>query len=127
MKFLMMIKSTEDRKVLPKELVDAIARINPDPVNGIVVASGALAPTASAARIRVSAGQLSVTDGPFSETRELVGGFGILEYASREDALKGATAFMDLYRQYWPGWEGELELRQVLTPEEYARLAQQSR
>jgi hypothetical protein len=122
MKFMMMIKSSEDRKVLPKELAEAIGRISAGPSTGVVLSSGALAGTAESARIRISADQLTVTDGPFTETKEVVGGFGILEYASRDAALKGAREFMELYRKYWPGWEGEMEVRQILTAEEYACL-----
>jgi len=122
MKFLMMIKSSEDRKVLPKELADAIGRLSVGPNAAVVVASGALAESAESARVRISGGELTLTDGPFSETKEVVGGFGILEYASREEARKGAREFMELYRKYWPGWEGEMEIRQILTPEDYARL-----
>jgi len=122
MKFLMMIKSSEDRKVLPKELAEAIGRLSADPSAAVVLASGALAGSAAGARVRISDGQLTLTDGPFSETKEVVGGFGIVEYASKEEAWKGAREFMELYRKYWPGWEGEMEIRQILTQEEYARL-----
>jgi len=105
MKFLMMIKSSEDRKVLPKELAEAIGRLSADPSAAVVLASGALAGSAAGARVRISGGQLTLTDG-----------------ASKEEAWKGAREFMELYRKHWPGWEGEMEIRQILTQEEYARL-----
>ena len=123
MKFMMMIKSSEDRKVLPKELREAIGRISADPTKGAVLANGALASTAAGARIRISDGQLTATDGPFTETKEVVGGFAILEFSSPEEAFEGAKEFMELYRKYWPGWEGEMEVRRILTAEEYAGLA----
>ena len=127
MKFMMMIKSSEDRKVLPKELREAIGRISAGPAKGTVVAIGALASTAAGMRIRISDGQLMATDGPFTETKEVVGGFAILEFASQEEAFQGAKEFMELYRKHWPGWEGEMEVRRILTAEEYAKIADAAR
>ena len=126
MKFMMMIKNPEHQRILPKELAEAIGRISAASSQAVVVASGALAPSAQGSRLRISAGKLSVTDGPFTETKEVVGGFGILEYSSQAEALEGARQYMELYRKYWPAWEGELELRQILSPDDYALEAQQT-
>jgi hypothetical protein len=60
-----------------------------------------------------------VIDGPFTETKELVGGFAILEFRSREEAVESARQYMELYRKYWPEWEGETEVRQIFGPEDY--------
>jgi len=120
MKFMMMIKNPEHQRILPKELAEAIGRISAASSPAVVVASGALAPSAQGSRLRISAGKLSVTDGPFTETKEVVGGFGILEYSSQAEALEGARQYMELYRKYWPAWEGEMELRQILSPDDYA-------
>jgi len=125
MRFMMMIKHTEDRKALPKELSDAIAKTTEGGKAPIIVASGALAPTAASSRVRISGGQLTVTDGPFMETKEVVGGFAILEFQSREEAVESARQYMELYRKHWPGWEGETEVRQVYGPEDYTVEASQ--
>ena len=124
MKFMMMIKNPENLRVLPQELADAIGRISSDPSKATVISSGALAPSAQGSRFRISGGTLTVVDGPFTETKEVVGGFGILEYRSKEEALEGARQYMELYRKFWPGWEGEMEVRQILSPDEYGREAQ---
>ena len=126
MKFMMMIKNPEHQRILPKELAEAIGRISAASSPAVVVASGALAPSTQGSRLRISAGKLSVTDGPFTETKEVVGGFGILEYSSKAEALEGARRYMELYQKYWPAWEGELELRQILSPDDYALEAQQT-
>ena len=126
MKFMMMIKNPEHQRILPKELAEAIGQISADSSQAVVVASGALAPSAQGSRLRISAGKLSVTDGPFTETKEVVGGFGILEYRSKAEALEGARRYMELYQKYWPAWEGEMELRQILSPDDYALEAQHS-
>jgi len=125
MKFIMLMKNAEHLRVLPKELDDAIRQISGDSSKGVVVSNGVLARSAEGCRIRISGGELSVLDGPFTETKEVVGGFGILEYESKPEALEGARRFMELYRKHWPGWEGEMEIRQILAPEEYALEAQQ--
>jgi hypothetical protein len=52
-----------------------------------------------------------VTDGPFTETKEVVGGYALVEAGSREEALKVARDFMDLHRLHWPAFTGECEVR----------------
>jgi hypothetical protein len=59
----------------------------------------------------LSKGKLHVTDGPFTEAKEVIGGFAIIEAASREQALDVARQFMDLHRVHWPAFEGECEVR----------------
>ncbi|MDE2137006.1 MAG: hypothetical protein KGJ68_06180, partial [Gammaproteobacteria bacterium] len=57
-------------------------------------------------------------DGPFTETKEVIGGYAILEAATRADALRIATEFMELHRRHWPEFEGEAEVRPMLSPGE---------
>jgi hypothetical protein len=120
MKFMMLIKHTEDRKALPKELSEAIGKLSEhSEIAPVILVSGGLAPTAASSRVRISGGKLTVTDGPFVETKEVVGGFAILEFKSREEAVESARQYMELYCKHWPGWEGETEVRQVYGPEDY--------
>src|SRR6266705_1070710 len=49
------------------------------------------------------------------------GGFAQCELKSKEEAVKGAVRFMELHRKYWPGWEGETEIRQIFGPEDFAQ------
>lgn len=120
MRFLMMVKSSENSGSPPKEMMEAIAKMSEEGQNsGKMIASGGLAPTAASTRVRVSQGGLSVTDGPFAETREVVGGYAIMEFATRAEAIESTREFMELHRKYWPGWEGETEIRQMLGPEDY--------
>ena len=120
MRFMMMVKHGENQGAPPKELMDAIAEMSEQAVkNGAMVLSGGLAPLAASARVRVSQGKLITTDGPFAETKEVVGGFAIIEYNSRQEAIEGARHFMELHRKFWPGWEGETEVRQLFNSEDY--------
>jgi hypothetical protein len=122
MKFLMLVRHPENSGAPPKELMDAIATLSEEAVNdGSMLGSGGLAPTAQSTRVRVSRGQLTVTDGPFTEAKEIVGGYAQFELKSKEEAVKGAVRFMELHRKYWPGFEGETEIRQIFGPEDFAQ------
>ncbi|MGC1345916.1 MAG: YciI family protein, partial [Methyloceanibacter sp.] len=84
-----------------------------------------LHPTSAGARVRLSEGKVSVTDGPFTEAKEVVGGFAIFDAPSKAEMLKWTTRFMDLHKKYLPGWEGECEVRQIAGPGE--KLCDQTR
>jgi hypothetical protein len=71
-------------------------------------------PTSAGARVRLSKGAISVVDGPFTEAKEVVGGFAVFDVPTRADAVEWSRRFMDLHRRHWPGWEGETEVRQLM-------------
>jgi hypothetical protein len=120
MRFMMMVKSAENFGPPPKELMDAITKLSQqESADGAMIATGGLAPTAASTRVRVSRGALKVIDGPFTETKEVVGGYAIMEFASKEAAVENAKKFMELHRKFWPEWEGETEIRQMFGPEDY--------
>ena len=130
MRFMMLVKHAEKYSgPPPKELMDAIAIIAEEAVqNGTMLGNGGLAPTAQSTRVRVSKGQLTVTDGPFTEAKEVIGGYAQFELKSKEEAVKGAVRFMELHRKHWPAWEGEAEVRQIFGPEDFAQhINEQSR
>ena len=66
--------------------------------------------------MRLSGGKLTVFDGPFTESKEVIGGYAVYDLPSREEAMKWATRFMEVHRDNWPGWEGEAEVRQIFGP-----------
>jgi len=121
MRFMMLVKHAEKNSgPPPKELMDALAKLSEEAVKaGTIVASGGLAPTAMSTRVRLSRGKISTIDGPFTEAKEIVGGYAVLEFKSKEEAVDGALRFMELHKKYRPGWEGETEVRQVFGPEDF--------
>ena len=120
MRFMMLVKHSELPGPPSKEFVDAMMKLDEEAVkSGAMVQSGGLSPIAKSTRVRLSRGQVTAIDGPFTESKEVVGGFAILEFKSKEDAIEGAKQFMELHKKYWPGWEGETEVRQVLGPEAF--------
>ena len=120
MRFMMIVKHPENSGPPPQELMDAIEILREEAVKaGTMLGSGGLAPTAQSTRVRVSKGQLTVTDGPFTEAKEVVGGYALFELKSKEEAIKGAVRFMELHKKHWPGWEGETEVRQMFGPDDF--------
>ena len=120
MRFMMLVKSQKSGAP-PEEFLDAMAKLGEEAAkNGSLVASGGLAPIAASTRIWLSQGKIIATDGPFAETREVVGGYAVMDFKSKQEAIEGALRFMELHQKHWPGWEGETEIRQVLGPEEFA-------
>ncbi len=122
MRFMTLVKSSEASGPPPKSLMDAMAEAGAEAVKGgSLVTTGGLAPSATGARVRVSNGKLIVTDGPFSEAKEVIGGYALLEVPSREEAIEAAKWLMQQFIDHWPGWEGEAEVRQIFTANEFAR------
>ena len=120
MRFMMIVKSAEGSGLPPKPLMDAIAKLSDEAAKaGTMVGGGGLGPTALGARVRLSRGEISVIDGPFTEAKEVVGGYAQFDLTSKEEAIKSAVKFMELHKQLWPGWEGETEVRQMFGPEEF--------
>ena len=121
MRFMMIVKHAEKQGPPPKPLMDAIAKLAEEETKaGTMVGSGGLGPTALGARVRISGGKVTVTDGPFTETNEVVGGYAQFELQSKEEAIESAVRFMELHKKHWPGWEGETEVRQMFVPEDCA-------
>jgi hypothetical protein len=116
---MMIVKSKERTAFPPKEFMDALGKLTEDAAKaGNMLGSGGLAPTATGARVRLSNGKISVIDGPFTESKEIIGGYAQFELKSREEAVQSAVNFMELHKQYWPGWEGETEVREMIGPED---------
>jgi hypothetical protein len=120
MKFMMIVKSAERSGYPPKELMDAIDQLSKDSAKtGTMIGGGGLGPTALGARVRLSDGKISVTDGPFTEAKEIIGGYAQFELTSKQQAIDSAVSFMELHKKHWPGWEGETEIRQMFNPEDF--------
>ena len=114
MKYLMFIKHAESYRgePIPQGLMDAMGEFVAEGFkSGVLKDTAGLKPTAEGFRVRSSGNQLKVTDGPFTESKEIVGGYAMVEVASKEEALKVARQFMELHRIHWPAFEGECEVR----------------
>jgi hypothetical protein len=79
---------------------------------GVLVATGGLAPVAEGTKVRYTAGDFVVTDGPFTEAKELVGGWALMEVRDREEAIVWTKRFLAIAD------EGESTLRRVFGPDD---------
>jgi hypothetical protein len=118
MRFMMIVKHTEKQGPPPKALMDEIAKLaEKETKTGVMVGNGGLKATALGASVRLSGGKVTVTDGPFTEAKEIIGGYAQFELKSKEEAVESAVRFMELHKKHWPGWEGETEIREMYGPE----------
>ncbi len=109
----------------PASLMEAIDKLSEEAARkGTLVSFGGLHPTSSGARMRLTKGEIVTTDGPFTEAKEVIGGFSILNVASREEALAEARTFMELHRLHWPTWQGQIEIRRMYEQEDDVQAAQ---
>ena len=116
MRFMMLVKATKDSEAgaPPKpELMAAIAKLSEEAsARGVMVTAGGLLPSSQGVRICVTGGKTVVIDGPFAETKELVGGYAIFDLESKEEAVDSGRKFMQLHADILgPSYEGELEIR----------------
>ncbi len=120
MRYMMIVKTAENQGPPPKELMDAIMKIAEEETkSGKMLGNGGRSPTGQGARVRLSNGKVTVTDGPFTEAKEVIGGFAQFELRSKQEAIDSAVRFMELHKKHWPGWEGETEVRLMFEPGEF--------
>lgn len=118
MQFMMMVKADPgyEAGVPPKpELLAAIGKLTDEMARaGILRQTGGLLPSVAGARVRVRDGKLTVTDGPFAETKELIGGYAIVDVASRQEAVALGRQFMEIHAAVLgASYQGECEIRQM--------------
>ena len=115
MRFMIIGRATKESEagVLPKpEAFAAMQEYNEQLVKaGVLLAAEGLSASSKGARVKFSGNKRIVIDGPFTETKELVGGYAIMDCESDQEALDIAMKFMDLHREHWPEFEGESEVR----------------
>jgi hypothetical protein len=114
MKYLTFIRHSEAYRQSPPPaaLMAAMGKfVEKSLQDGTLVDTGGLLPSKDGVRVRLAKGKITVTDGPFTESKEVVGGWAILQADSRTEAIRIATEFMELHRRHWPEFEGESELR----------------
>ena len=108
MRFLSIYKTVERNTPPSQEEMAAMGKLIEEAMKaGWLLSTEGCLPTAFGARVRRSDGKVTVTDGPFAETREVVGGFAILKADSKEEAIEMAKSFLGNVG------EGECELRQL--------------
>jgi hypothetical protein len=119
MRYMAFVKMAEDVGDAPPALQEAMGQAMSDAfAAGSMIDAGGLYPTAQSTEIRVAGGAVSQTDGPYAEAKEVVGGYAILEARSQEEAVEGARRVAQIHVDFWPGWEGSVEVRRISGPED---------
>jgi hypothetical protein len=114
MRYMMFIKHTEDYRnaEVPASLYEEMGKfIEEMTKRGNFVSGAGLQPSSVGTRVRLQSGKITVTDGPFTESKEIVGGYAIIDAKTRGEALTLARRFMELHLKHWPTFEGECEER----------------
>lgn len=125
MRYMMIVKGPENFAASgppPASLIEAVDTLCAEALKkGTMLSFGGLHPTSSGTRLRITNGKIVTTDGPFTESKEVIGGFSIFNLASKEEALEEARKFMELHHAHWPTWEGETEIRLMYEQEDDVR------
>src|SRR5712691_3084426 len=115
MRFMLIVKAnaeTEAGKMPSMELVEAMGKFNEEMVKaGVLLAAEGLHASSKGARIKFSGEKRTVTDGPFTEAKELIAGFWLIQVKSKAEAIEWASRCP---APHGGDTEGEIEIRQVL-------------
>lgn len=116
MRFLSMIRINENTGKVPSEqlMTDMGKLIEELTQSGKLVSTAGLRPTTEGVRVRLRGGKLSAVDGPFTEAKEVIGGYAILEAKSKEEAVDLTRRFLKVHGEEW---DIECEVRQLDGPE----------
>ena len=115
MRFMYLVKSCQSG-MPPKRLFEELDKLAAKAVkSGAMIDSGGLMPLHTAgAHIKLEGGKVSVIDMPLAEAKEVVGGYAIFEFKTREEAIQSGVDFMNVHREFGEGWEGTCEMRPMM-------------
>ena len=117
MRFMYIVTSPQPDRGPSPALMEAMGKLAEREIKaGRMLDTGGLLPIAmTGAQVKITDGKLSVVDGPFVETKELIGGYAIFELRDQAEAVAAAREFMQLHLEHMPGWEGTCEVRAFVT------------
>ena len=117
MRYMMLLSGTNPPAPPPPELFEAIMKLGGEATEaGVLLDTAGLLPSASGARVSLAGGTMTVTDGPFTESKEFIS-YALYEVRSKEEAIEWASRFIKVHRDHWAGWEGTTDIVQVMGPE----------
>jgi len=107
MRFLCVYKGEEGRPPSPQTMENMGRLIAEMTASGVLLSTEGCLPSATGARVRHANGKITVTDGPFTEAKEVIGGFALIDVKSREEAIAWTKRFIEV------AGDGESEIRQL--------------
>jgi hypothetical protein len=116
MRYMILLKAAQPSSPPPPELMEAIMKLGEEATrSGALLDTAGLMPSAQGAMVELSAGRLTVTDGPFAEAKEMIS-YALYQVRSKEEAVEWASRFLTLHHELWPGWEGQAQVLRVFDP-----------
>jgi len=114
MRFLSMVRINENAGVQPSpQLMADMGKLMEEMTReGKLIDTAGLLPTSQGVRVKLACGKLSVVDGPFTEAKEVIGGYALLEAASKEEAIELTKRFLKVHGDEW---DLECEVRELVT------------
>lgn len=115
MKFMTLVKTTKQSGPPPMALMMAIGQLGQDAAAaGVLVTQGGLLGKDQSTFVTIRRSSITVIDGPFAETKELIGGYAVYELPDMAAALEWTNRFARIHVEHWPEWEGEIEVRPIM-------------
>jgi hypothetical protein len=116
MRFMMLYKPGKESDTPPsaQEMAAVGQLIQEMAKAGVLITTDGLQPSSKGARVRISDGRFTITDGPFTEAKELIAGYAIVQVKSKEEAIEWAKRFLKVMG------EGESEIRRMHEPADFA-------
>ncbi|MGH8775299.1 MAG: YciI family protein [Jiangellaceae bacterium] len=119
MRYLVLLDGTTTDVPPPPELMEAIAQLGEEATrSGVMLDTAGLFPSALGARVDLTAGSLTVVDGLFAESKEMIS-YALYEVRSKEEAVEWTSRFMKLHQDLWPSWEGSARILKVFGREDF--------
>ncbi len=118
MRFMSFIKSDESMPWGPPSpaLYEAMSQFAKEGyANGTLIEQGGLGSSEQGAIVSLVDDTITVLDGPFTEAKELIGGYAVTEVRSKEEAIELGRRLLQIHLDNWPGWQGSCEIRQLFT------------
>jgi hypothetical protein len=118
MRYMLFIKHTQDYRgmTVPPDLMKAMGEfVMANLKSGKFIDAAGLMSTVRGKKVQLRGGKVRVVDGPFTESKEIIGGYTLIEAVSDEEALELARTFVELHRIHAPGMEIECEMRPLQT------------
>src|SRR5262245_38474083 len=116
MRFLSIYKTAETNAPPTPQMIEKMGKFCEDEAKaGVLLSTEGCKPSAKGARVRLTGGKMTVTDGPFTESKELIAGFALLQVNSKAEAIEAAKRFLEV------AGGGEAELRQLYEPSDFAQ------
>lgn len=121
MRFMMLVKADKDYeggKPPAPALMAAIGALGQEMFeSGAMLEMGGLAPTSAGALLNLENGAIRVTDGPFAESKEVIGGYAVMQAGSRAEAIELARRFLQVHADVLgKSYKGQVEVRQLFDP-----------